>query len=254
MPIHRFADLTYPEVEDLAGNGCVAILPIGATEAHGPHLPLCTDVILAEGMAERAGERLVAEGLEVVLLPTVVYTSAPFAAGFTGTLSLRPETVTALLVDIVESLWRQGFFRVAWANAHFDPQHLASLHTAAEQLGDGLGRLVFPDVTRPSLAERLTEEFQSGACHAGRYEGSMVMARSPHLVKLEVQRGLPSLPISLPRAMREGKATFEESGALRAYVGDPSSATAEEGRDTLARLGEILAEAVLMAPPFSDRR
>ncbi|MBZ0111826.1 MAG: creatininase family protein [Thermoanaerobaculia bacterium] len=253
MPIHRFADLTYPEVEDLADADCVAILPIGATEAHGPHLPLCTDVVLAEGMAERAAERLAAEGLQVVLLPALVYTSAPFAAGFAGTLSVRSETVTALLVDIVESLWKQGFPCVAWANSHFDPEHLGSLYAAAGQLEDGVGRLVFPDVTRRSLAERLTEEFRSGACHAGRYEGSMVLARSPHLVRLEVQRDLPPLPISLPEAMREGKATFEELGAPRAYVGDPASATAEEGSETLERLGEILAEAVLKAP-LSDRR
>jgi creatinine amidohydrolase len=198
MPIHRFADLTYPEVEDLARLGCVAILPIGATEAHGPHLPLCTDVVLAEGMAERAAAHLAAKGLEVALLPAVVYTSAPFAEGFRGTLSVRPETVTALLVDIVESLWNQGFSCVAWANAHFDPRHLGALYAAIHQLEDGPGDLVFPDVTRRSLSERLTEEFRTGACHAGRYEGSMVMARSPHLVRLEVQRDLPALPISLP--------------------------------------------------------
>jgi creatinine amidohydrolase len=69
----------------------VAILPTGAMEAHGPHLPLSTDVIIAEAMARDGAARLAARGMEAVLLPALAWTPAPFAAGFPGTLSIRPE-------------------------------------------------------------------------------------------------------------------------------------------------------------------
>jgi creatinine amidohydrolase len=94
---------------------------------------------------------------------------------------------------------------------------------------------------------RLTEEFQSGACHAGRYEGSIVMAERADLVRESVRRGLPANPASLSTAIREGKRTFEEAGGARAYFGWPADATAEEGRATIAALGAILADAVLDA-------
>src|SRR5947199_7898298 len=100
----RAADLE--EVRDLDRAKAVAILPVGAVEAHGPHLPLATDVIIAETMARAAAARLATHGYDAVLLPPLAYTAAEFAAGFPGTVSLRPGTVTALLLDLARSLTR----------------------------------------------------------------------------------------------------------------------------------------------------
>ena len=58
MPAHRFAELTWEEVRDLDRPSAVAILPVGAVEAHGPHLPLGTDVVIAEAMARACAERV----------------------------------------------------------------------------------------------------------------------------------------------------------------------------------------------------
>lgn len=248
MPPLRLAEMTWEEARDLPRARLVALLPVGATEAHGPHLPLGTDGIIAGAMAEAGARRLAAAGYQPLLLPALEYTAAPFAAAFPGTVSVRPETVTALVVDLARSLAGHGVPVLALANAHLDPAHVASLHAAVERIrAEGLLRPVFPDVTRKPWALRLTEEFRSGACHAGRYEGSIVLAARPDLVREEARRVLPPNPASLSRAIREGKCTFEEAGGPRAYFGDPAAATREEGVETLEVLGAILAEAVLEA-------
>jgi creatinine amidohydrolase len=93
----------------------------------------------------------------------------------------------------------------------------------------------------------LTDEFKSGACHAGRFEGSIVLAERPELVRDDVRRRLTAVTASLSSAIGEGKRTFEEAGGPRAYFGDPAAATADEGRTTIATLGAILADAVIEA-------
>jgi creatinine amidohydrolase len=245
MTLLRFADTTWERVRDLDRQNAVAILPTGATEAHGPHLPLDTDVTIADAMAEAGGRLLDAAGLDVAILPALAYTPARFAAGFAGTIDIRPETTAALIVDIATSLHRNGIGTLAIANAHFDPAHLEALHLAADAVRDrGLMAVAFPDVTRRPWGSRLTDEFRSGACHAGRYEGSIVLARTPDRVDLETMKSLPANPVSLSDAIREGKHTFAEAGGERAYFGSPSEATAEEGVATIEILGQILAESV----------
>ncbi|MFQ5525418.1 MAG: creatininase family protein [Thermoanaerobaculia bacterium] len=251
MPVHSFAEMTWEEVAALEGD-LLAVLPTGAIEAHGPHLPLGTDEIIAVAMAENGARRLSDDGHTVLLLPPLVYTSASFAAGFAGTLSVRPETVTELIVDVGSALAKARVFRLAIANAHLEPAHLASLHSAAERLrGEGLS-VAFPDLTRKPWGSRLTDEFKSGACHAGRYEGSIVMAARADLVRTEIQRQLPPNPTSLSTAIGKGIATFEEAGGERAYFGDPAAASEEEGRRTIDALGEILRDAVVDARDASS--
>src|SRR2546430_957024 len=213
MAVLDLAHLTWEEVRDLDRTKTVAIVPVGAVEAHGPHLPLATDVIIAEAMARAAAGRLAARGHEAVLLPAIAYTAAEFAAGFPGTVSLQPATVTALLVDLARSLARHGLSLLAVANAHLDPAHLGAIEAAVAQIrrADG-ARIVFPDVTKKPWAVRLTEEFRSGACHAGQYESSIVLAARPELVRETVRRSLPANPRSLSGAIRAGQTSFDPAG------------------------------------------
>lgn len=238
--------MTWEEARDL--RRAVAVLPAGALEAHGPHLPLATDVVIAQAMAREGAARLEALGWDAVLLPPLAYTAAPFAAGFPGTLSIAPATVTALVLDLARELTRHGFAALAIANAHLDPAHLGALAEAvAAAARERLLPVACPDVSRRAWASRLGDEFRSGACHAGRYEGSVVLAERPDLVRDDLRRALAPNPASLVTAIREGKRTFEEAGGARAYFGWPADATAEEGRATAATLGDILAEAVQQA-------
>lgn len=239
------AAMTWEEARDTSGPGSAAILPVGAIEAHGPHLPLETDVIIAQAMARAGAARLGARGSRLVILPPLTYTAAAFAGGFAGTLSLRPETVTSTVVDIAASLSRHGFGLLAIANAHLDPGHLASLDAAVNAIRRDLGLAVaFPNLAAKPWALRLGEEFRSGACHAGQFETSIVLAERPELVREAIRAELPPNPSSLSRAIRDGKQSFEAADGARAYFGFPAQATPEEGRATIEVLGAILDEAV----------
>jgi len=246
LPIRELAELTWEDVRDLDRARTVALLPVGAIEAHGPHLPLGTDGLIALAMARAAAERLEARGLGTLLLPPLDYSAAPFGASFAGTLSVTPGTIASLLADLASEVERHGFAALAIANAHLDPAHLGALAEAGRlAAARGVTRFVCPALTRREHAARLTDEFRTGACHAGRYEGSVVMATRPDLVRGAIQRSLPPVPASLSQAIRDGRTTFEQAGGPRAYFGWPADATAEEGKQTIDVLGEILSEAVL---------
>lgn len=242
----RFDEMTWEEVRDLDRSGVVVILPIGAVEAHGPHLPLGTDTVIAEGMAREAVTALALSGMAALVLPPIWTTSAGFAEAFPGTVGVRPTTVTRLLLDVVQSLAAQGFETVALANAHLDPDHLASLQAVVDAAPAEI-TVVFPNLVRRRNVERLGDEFATGACHAGRFEGSMVRAERPDLFRAEQAASLEPNPSSLSVAIGRGDRSFEEAGGARAYFGWPAEATAEEGRARIAELGAILAEAVLEA-------
>jgi creatinine amidohydrolase len=241
----RWDESNYLQLDGRSGADAVAILPLGAVEAHGPHLPVGADVWIAVAMAREGARRLASRGRAAFVLPAIAYAPAPFADGFAGTLSIRPATLAAIVEDLAAALARRGVGTLAIANSHFDPAQVATLReTVAKLTARGAPRIVYPDLTRRALAERLGEEFASGACHAGRYETSILLAERPELVDRAAAASLPPLDLPLPAAMRAGHATFEAAGLAGAYCGDPAGGSAEEGRVLVARLGEILAEAV----------
>lgn len=228
------AALTWEEARDAAAAGAVALVPVGSTEAHGPHLPLGTDVVIATGVARRAAEKLVARGQRAVIFPALAYGVTEFAGGFTGTVSLRPETLRALVVDMARSLHGQGFGPVVLVNHHLEPDHFAALHAAAEEAAPA--RVIVPDHRRKPWALALGEEFCRGGSHAGTYETSLVLAADPGLVR-ESRTDLPRFEVDLGKAIRAGARTFLEIGGTRAYFGDPAAATSEQGEslfDTLS--------------------
>ena len=248
MPVHELAQLTWEEVRDLDREHTVVVLPVGAIEAHGPHLPLDTDVVIATAMARAGAKRLAARDQVVLILPALAYTAAGFGAAFHGTLSISGVTVTALVVDLARSLSEQGFQVLAIANAHLDPEHLTALHEAVKLArADRLLPVVFPDLTRKPWASRLGAEFQSGACHAGEFESSIILSERPTSVREAVRRALSPNHQSLSHAIRAGKRTFAEAGGPRAYFGDPAAASVTEGAKLVDALGEILEEAVVAA-------
>src|ERR1051325_8572828 len=101
----NFHHLTWKEAREALKRGAVMILPVGSTEAHGPHLPLATDVIISEEMSRRAARKLTEQGIETFVLPPVSYSVTDFSADFAGTISIKKETAVALIRDICTSLY-----------------------------------------------------------------------------------------------------------------------------------------------------
>lgn len=243
------ADNAWTAVRDAFASGkpVAAILPCGATEAHGPHLPLSTDVIISETMASAALPRLSAGGVTAFVLPPLAYAPAEYAAAFAGTITVSRAVAKALILDIARSLKGQGFACLAFANSHFDPANVGMLREAADEVR-ALGLPVaFPDFTRRKLAQTLTAEFQSGACHAGQYETSLVLAARADLVDEAGAYALADNPSSLTEAFAKGAKTFAEAGGPDAYFGYPARATAAEGRASTAITAEALAASVFEA-------
>ncbi len=231
------AEATWTDVREALARApdTIALLPVGALEAHGPHLPLATDVVIAEGLAKRAAAALETKGRRVAIAPSLVYSVTHYASGFAGTAGVSAEAAGAYVRDVCAGLQRAGFGRVCLVNAHLEPAHVAVLRGVVAP-----PQVIFADKTEKRFARTLTEEYKRGACHAGAYETSLVLAEKPALVQDHRRAQLPPLPIDLARAMREGVTTFEGAGAADAYFGDPAAATAAEGEWIYARLVEMV--------------
>jgi creatinine amidohydrolase len=241
-----FAENSWPEVRDAlrSGKQVIAILPCGATEAHGPHLPLNTDVIISKGMAAHAVPALAERGYVAAVLPPLAYMPAGYAEAFPGTITVSASTAKALMIDIASSLKAQGFACLALANSHFDPANVSMLREASKEI-HALGLPVaFPDFTRRALAQTLTAEFQSGACHAGQYETSLIMAARPDLVNDAIRRRLADNPASLTDAFAAGARTFAQAGGSDAYFGYPQSASVSEGAESFKTMAAALVAAI----------
>lgn len=238
-------NLTWKEAREALGRGVVMILPIGSTEAHGPHLPLATDVIISEEMSVRAAEKLRVAGIEAYVLPAISYSVTDFSSDFPGTISIRKGTASAMIYDICISLYSQGARLVAIANSHLEPEHVASISEAIDKVKQETGRLVaFPDKRRRRWAEKLSEEFRRGDCHAGSYETSLVIAAHPELVREDIRHSLDRVPISIAEKIREGARNFTEAGGTEAYFGDPRAASQEEGEAMYKALSDMIVTSV----------
>ena len=169
----RLGALTTAEVRALVALPPTAVLvPVGSVEPHGPHLPLATDTLLSDTAAMRACDALAAKGIRAVVAPSIGYGVTDFAEGFAGAVSVPASLLTAMLRSIATSLLYDGWTRVCFVNSHLEPAHDAAGRAAVE----GLPGACVASPLRRRWAKTLGEEFQSGACHAGRYETSLVLA------------------------------------------------------------------------------
>lgn len=242
---------TYPEASAVLGPDTLALIPIGCTEPHGPHLPLDTDVTIAVAQSRRAAELLSDERVQAVVLPPIAYGITNFTEGFAGRLSIQPATLWALLEDLVGALEQSGVRRIVFSNGHLEPAHVAVLrgvaldHAARSELKAQV--LVF-DVTRRRFAERLGAAFCKGD-HAGRYETSLLLAADRAAVREDVQLSLAEVDVDLVGAIQRGAQHFRAIGAHQAYCGDPARASAEEGHATILTLAQLLVEQAREAWP-----
>ncbi|TMQ10146.1 MAG: creatininase family protein [Deltaproteobacteria bacterium] len=216
----------------------VALVPIGSTEPHGPHLALGTDVVISAAACVRATELFAKKGpLTAVIAPAVSYGVTDCAQGFAGAVSVPAAALTAYLAAICDGLLAQGIRHVCLVNNHLEPAHDAAVRAAVAGRGNQVS--VACPLTK-KWARTLDAEFKSGACHAGLYETSIMLAAAPEMVDDAVRGVLPPVPISLSKQLDAGVTTFAAMGMELAYAGDPAAATIEEGERMILRLAEMV--------------
>ncbi len=214
------------------------ILPLGSLESHGPHLPFGTDALTAYAIALEVAGRV--SGTAV--LPPVNYGMSEYYREFSFTVSLQPETETALIRDVLESVYREGIRRVFVMNGH--DGNIPSLETAARQV-----KVAHPDIrivgleawwnTLPALLPADFFEVWNGLGHGGEGELSLALALFPWLCQPENARGVvPGLPPNLDVFWRFSELT--DTGAS----GDPARATVAKGRVMKEKLVEMIVKAL----------
>jgi creatinine amidohydrolase len=216
------------------------LVPLGSCEPHGPHLPLDTDMRISQRAAELACERLRAVGVAALIAPAVAYGVTDFAGGFAGAISIAPAVLTELLRGIAAGFLAGGASHVCFVNNHLEPAHDAAVRAAV--VGNVHASVACPLSRR--WARTLSAEFKSGACHAGRYETSLVLAQDAKAVRVSYLQ-LHAETISLSAGIASGKSTFRELGMDHAYTGAPAEATADEGRELYERLAHMVETEVL---------
>lgn len=215
----RLECLTWTEI----GASATVVLPIGALEQHGPHLPLNTDVVIAEAVAVGVANHLSGLGTsldQVVLAPALTYTASGEHEAFAGTLSIGVETVRLVLVELARSV-RRWAARLVLVNAH------------------GGNAIAIRDATTQLRAEGhwidvVTCSAPGADLHAGRTETSLLLHLAPGLVRTHrLAAGYLGGPAeAMPVLRRAGVAALSASGVL----GDPRDATAAEGATILAEM------------------
>src|SRR4051812_32988836 len=218
--------------------GVIALVPVGSTEPHGPHLGLGTDVIISAAACLRACELIDKRGTMVgVIAPAISYGVTECATGFSGAVSIPGPVLTQYIAAAVDGLLAGGIRHVCLVNNHLEPAHDAAIRAVVP------GREGKVSVACPltkKWARTLSAEFKSGACHAGQYETSIMMAAAPEMVDEAMRGVLAPVPISLSKKLSEGVGTFLDMGMELAYAGDPAAATVEEGEQLIHRLADMV--------------
>lgn len=242
---YDYASLTTDELAALTESHRVAaLLPVGSVEPHGPHLPLLTDTLISESACVRAAGTLSEAGIHALIAPPVPYGVTECASGFPGAVSVSPEVLTQFIVDVARGLMASGAVHVCLVNNHLEPEHDGAVRAAAAAFETGQVSVASPLTRR--WGRTLTDEFKSGACHAGQYETSIVLAEDKTHVRA-IASELPEVPVSLSEKLAKGITDFREMGLERSYAGAPAAGSRSEGDRSLDLLAAMIHAEVIEA-------
>ena len=181
-PTVFLGEMTNPEVEAFLKTGHTVIVPTGATEQHGPHAPLLTDVLIPQEIARR-----VAPEIRAVVAPPINYALSYPHVGFTGLVHIRIPTFMALIEDLCVAFSDVGFKRIVFLNGHYDNTYAIAYGCA--MAADRIGRDVkaFPVNYWDGLTAAEAAEFSGlkNGLHANAAETSAILAIDPNLVDIE---------------------------------------------------------------------
>lgn len=234
-------DLTWADVRDaLAAGYTTAIVAAGATEQHGPHLPLSVDALVGRALAERVA-RLLGNAL---IAPVITVGFSPYHMHLAGTISLSRETLSALVGDYCRSLAHHGFRTIVLISSHGGNN--GTLGRAAAALRDdlpGVRLLPFVDGSAYGRVQRATAarfgvEPRVAGVHSGEAETSQILAVRPDLVRLDrAEPGFTGRLQAVAEQLKRDPLSVSPSGVL----GDPTPARAEHGDAYLDDLAGYIA-------------
>ena len=263
LPSSHWSALPASAFESGAARDAVVVLPLGATEQHGPHLPVGTDTQIAEGMLGAVEARLPAR-LKVLFLPVLAVSNSVEHTDAAGTLSLGRTLTLELILALARSVARAGARKLVIINAHGG--NVGVMVDAAHAIRAELGLLcVVTNWMRLGLPDGLIEEADRGLdIHGGRLETSLMLALHREFVDDATRQDFPSLQ----------RVLADEFALLRAYgpigfgwmgsdihpsgaVGNAGAATARDGEAIIAHQAErfisLLDEVARFVPPwFAD--
>ena len=212
----------------------MVLVPVGSCEQHGPHLPLVTDTTIAVALAEGLSDRLAAPDRPVVVAPPLAYTASGEHQAFAGTISIGIEALRLTLVELVRSL-RTWCGRVVFVNAHGGN---------ARALGNAVAQLRWEG---HPVAWVAAEAGSATDTHAGYTETALMLHLAPELVDMTRAEAGSSVPITelMPALTTGGVAAVAPSGIL----GDPTAATARDGKAIMLRMVDRAAALVVSGQP-----
>ncbi|MEZ5081929.1 MAG: creatininase family protein [Bacteroidales bacterium] len=226
---YLWAELTWPEAEEKLSTVDVAILPVGAIEQHGPHLPLDVDSFDADYLARRVAEAC--SDPKPLVLPLIPYGVSYHHNDFKGTISISNDALAKLVYEVGLSLARNGIKKLLIINGHGDNK--PTLQYAAQMINQDARIFTCVDTGETSDfdIDKITETIND--VHAGEVETSTSLATRSHLVKMDL--AVSSIPQFTTRYLNFSSVRglpwyaytkkFSETGVM----GDPTKATAEKG-------------------------
>lgn len=212
------------EVKEKINQSKIAILPVGAVEAHGPHLPLGTDNLLAERVSKKLAERV-----KGFVLPTLPYGQVWSLRNFPGSINVSNNSMISFLVDIGESLYKQGFRIFVMVNGHLG--NGTALKEAARMLYESCPEMrvfyfFYPGMNKAAEKVRETKSAHTTYFHACEIETSYMLYLAPEYVDMEKAiTDIPDIPIHA-----DSTPTPWEAFTETAVLGDAKLATEEKGK------------------------
>jgi creatinine amidohydrolase len=244
----HWGKLRRAEIADAVQQHALVLLPTGAVEQHGPHLPLDTDSATAWEVCIRAAEA-VREDCPTLVLPPLWFGLSPYWMGFPGTITLRPEVLMDLVADVCDSVAKHGFSRLIIVNGHGGNDGLLQAVTArSSSPGFRTSSLSYWSLMPDALRE-ITESDQGSVGHAGEIESSIQLYLAPDGVDMASVSAeqCTSLPLAR-RAAVARLAVYEPPNpagdAPHGVFGQATSASAKKGERIIsiatARLAEYI--------------